>query len=62
MAETVKSYEDLTDLEAEIRETTRVGQMLHGLARSLERRIEQKLALRLGLFVGSLAGLLGVFG
>ena len=51
-----------TDLEAEIRETTRIGQMLHGLARSLERRIEQKLAVRLGLLVGSLAGLLGVLG
>ena len=49
-------------LEQERRETDRVGQMLHGLARSLEGRlVKGSLPLRLGLFVGALAGLLSVF-
>ena len=46
----------------ESNETARIGQMLHGLARSLERRIERNLTLRLGLglLIVSIAGLFGV--
>jgi hypothetical protein len=49
---------------AESNETARIGQMLHGLARSLERRMEQmKLGLTFGAFGGWLAlgPILGAF-
>ena len=40
----------------ESKETARIGQMLHGLARSLERRLEQ---MKLGLTLAAFAGCLG---
>ena len=44
-------------LASERRETDRVGQLLHGLARSLEDRIAKEgSALRLGLIVWALSG------
>lgn len=51
-------------LEQEMRETDRIGRMLHGLARSLEERLlmpkhltrRPSLTLGLGLIVGALAG------
>jgi four helix bundle protein len=51
-----------SDLDRATRETDRIGQMLHGLAHSLERRIAaQASALRLCLLLGVFGGLVSAF-
>jgi four helix bundle protein len=54
-------YITQSQLDAVMSETDRVGQMLHGLGRSLERRIKsQASALRLCAFLGGLVAVVGV--
>jgi four helix bundle protein len=48
-------------IEMTLSEAARVGQMLNGLARSIDRRLGvQRLTVGFGLLVGTLTGLLGV--
>ena len=50
-------YVRVEEFDTAMRETRRLGQLLHGLARSLDRRIDyQRLTIALALFAGGLVG------